>query len=86
MFVTKIRSFRAPTVVQWVKNLTAAAQVIAETRVQSSTQCSGLKVPALSQVRQRSQLQLRFDRWQEFSYAMGTVIKKKKKKKKKEKS
>ena len=48
---------RVPTVVQWVKNLTVAAQVTAEVWVQSLTQCSGLKDLALLQ------LQLRFDPW-----------------------
>ena len=32
---------------QWVKNQTAAAQAAAEVRVQSPTQHSGLKDPAL---------------------------------------
>ena len=37
---------RVPAVAQWVKNLTAVAQLIAEVRVSSLAQCSGLKDPA----------------------------------------
>ena len=35
-----------PTVAQWIKNLTAAAQVAVEAQVQSPAQHSGLKDPA----------------------------------------
>ena len=34
-------------VAQWVKNLTAAAQIAAEVQVQSQGWCSGLKDPSL---------------------------------------
>ena len=44
--------------VQWVKNLTAAAQVIAEAWVQSLAWCSTLNNPALLQL--QSQLWLQF--------------------------
>ena len=46
---------------QWVKNLTAAAQVTAEVWVLSSAQHSGLKDPALLQ--RRSQLHHGFSPW-----------------------
>ena len=46
-----------PTVVQWVKNLTAAAQVTAEVRVRPLAQCNGLKELAWQQLR------LRFNPW-----------------------
>ena len=49
--------------VQWVKNLTAAAQVIAEAWVQSLAQCSGLKDLTLLQLQRRSQLWLGFNPW-----------------------
>jgi len=45
--------FRVPTVVQWVKSQTAAAQVTAEVQVRSLAQCSGLKDRALPQVQLR---------------------------------
>ena len=48
---------------QWVKNLTAEAQVTAESWVQSPAQHSGLKYPALLQLQCRSQLWLRFSLW-----------------------
>ena len=48
-----------PTVAQWIKSLTAAAQVSAEVWVQASAECSGLKDPALLQLPHRLQLQLR---------------------------
>ena len=34
--------------VQWVKNLTAVAQVAVEAQVQSPAQCSGLKDPTVA--------------------------------------
>ena len=46
---------------QWLKNLTAAAQVPAE--VQGPAQCSGLKDPVWPQLQYRSQLQLGFSPW-----------------------
>ena len=46
----------AHAVAQWVKNLTAAAQVTAEVWVQSLAQCNGLKDLALSELQYRSQL------------------------------
>ena len=46
----KINSERAPAVVQWVKNLTAAARATAEEWVQSPARHSGLKDPALLQL------------------------------------
>ena len=58
----KIHS-RVPAVAQWVKNLTAAAQVAAEAQVQSPAQGSVLKDPALPQLRCRLQLQLGFSPW-----------------------
>ena len=39
-----------PTVVQWIKNLTAVAQVAVEAWVQSLAWHSGLKEPALQQL------------------------------------
>ena len=55
----KITCRGVPTVVQWVTNLTAAAQVAAEVWVQSPAQCTWLKVPALLKL----QLRLRFNPW-----------------------
>ena len=46
--------------VQWVKNLTAAALVTVEVQVQSLACCRGLKDLALLQLWHRSQLWLRF--------------------------
>ena len=54
--------------VQWVKNLTPAAQVAVEVWVQSPARCRGLKDPGL-------QLQFRFS-----PYARDVAIKLKKKK------
>ena len=48
---------------QWVKDLTAMAQVAAEARVQSLAQCSELTAPALPQLQYRSQLQLGLNPW-----------------------
>ena len=62
---------------QWVKNLTAAAQVTAEAQVQLPAQCRGLKDPALLQLCRRTQLQLRFNLWPGNLYAVGAAIKKK---------
>ena len=39
-----------PTVVQWVRNLAAAAQVAVDAQVRPLCQCSGLKDPALPQL------------------------------------
>ena len=61
---------------QWVKNLTAAAQVTAEAQVQFPAQCRGLKDPALPQLCRRTQLQLRFNLWPGNLYAVGAAIKK----------
>ena len=55
--------------VQWVKNLTAAASVAAEMRVQSPVRCNGLKNPVLLQLWCRSQ---------EFPYAVGVVLQERK--------
>ena len=52
-----------PTVVQWVKNLTAVAWVAMEARVGSPAQCSGVKDPGLPQLQCRSQLQLGLNLW-----------------------
>ena len=41
------------TVAQWIKNLTAAAQVAVEAQVTSLAQCSGLKDLALPQLKCR---------------------------------
>ena len=48
---------------QCVKNLTAVAWVTEEVQLQFLALCSGLKEPALLQLRFRSQLQLRFSLW-----------------------
>ena len=50
-------------VAQWIKNLTATAQVAVEVQVQSWSQYSGLKYSALPQLWRRSQLHLRFSLW-----------------------
>ena len=66
---------------QWIKNLTAAAQVIAEVQVRSLVQLSGLKDPELPQLQCESQLQLGFNPWPgnvELPEATGAAIKKKK--------
>ena len=49
--------------VQWVKNLTAAAWVAAEVQVCFPVQHSGLKDPVLLQLWHGLQLQLRFNPW-----------------------
>ena len=59
---------------QWVKSPTAAAQVIAEARVQSPARHSGLKCPVLKD-----------SMAQELPCAPGVAIKKKKKKRKEKK-
>ena len=60
-----------PAVAQWIKNLTAAAQVAVETRVQSLAQHSGLKYPAMLQ------LQLRLNPWpRNFHKPWGWALKK----------
>ena len=46
-----------PAMAQWVKDLTAVAQMAAEVQVRSLAWCSGLKVLALLQLR------LRFNSW-----------------------
>ena len=46
-FVIQKDACGVPTMAQWVKNLTAAAQVTAEVWVCSLAQSSGLKDPAL---------------------------------------
>ena len=57
--------------VQWVKKLTAVAQVTAEAQIQSLAQHSGLKDSALLL------LQLGFNPWPgNFHYAVETAIKK----------
>ena len=48
---------------QWVKYLTAAAQVTAEVQVQSLAQRNGLKDLVLLQLQQRLQLKFRFNAW-----------------------
>ena len=52
-----------PAVVQWVKNLTAAAPVTAEMRVLSLALCSRLKDLALLWLRHRLQLWLGSNPW-----------------------
>ena len=52
-----------PTVMQWVKNLTAVALVTAKAQVVSLAQCSGLKDLALPQLWHRLLLWLRFSPW-----------------------
>ena len=66
---------------QWVKNLTAVAQVPAEVRVPSLAQRSRLKDPVLLQLWCRSQLWLGFSTWppQELPHAMGVALKRKEK-------
>ena len=54
---------------QWVKNLTAVAQVAAEAQVKSPAQCSGLKDPA-------SAAQIQSLAWDP-PYTMASAIKKK---------
>ena len=55
------------TVVQWVKNLTAAAWVAMEVQAGSLPRCSGLKYPVLPQLWCRSQLWRRSQLWLGFS-------------------
>ena len=63
--------YRVPNVAQWVKNLTAVAQVTAEARVRSLAGHSVLKDPGLPQL-----WQLRFSPWpRELLYPMGAAIK-----------
>ena len=59
----KKKNVRVAAVGQWVKNPIAAAQVTAETQVQSPARSSGLKDLALSQLLHRSELWLRFSPW-----------------------
>ena len=66
--------------VQWVKNLTAVAQVAAEVRIESSAQPSRLKDPVLLQLRCRSHLWLRLNPWSR-NFHMPRVWPLKKKKK-----
>ena len=61
--IRRKNEFGVPAVVQWVKNLTAVAQVTEEVWVQSPTWHSVLKDPELPQLWGRSQLQLRFNLW-----------------------
>ena len=49
--------------VQWIKNLTAVAQVAVEVQVPSPALLSGLKDMALPQLWHRSQQWLRFNSW-----------------------
>jgi len=70
--------------VQWVKNLTEAAQVTEEVWIQSSAWCSGLKDLALMQLLHRSQPQLGFNSWHE-NFHIPWVRPLKKKKRKEEK-
>ena len=63
-----------PTVIQWVKNPTAAA----EAWVGSLAQRSGLKAQALLQLCHRSQLWLRFPMAWELPHAGGVAKKRKK--------
>ena len=70
-----LKKYGVPTVVRWVKNLTAVAWVIAEVPVPSPVQCSRLKEPALLQ------LQLEFHPWpRNFHMPWGAAVTKKKKK------
>ena len=65
------------TVVQWVKNPTAAVQVAAEARVQSPAQHSGLKDLALPHLQRRWKLGLRSHPcpFRERPYVTGMVMK-----------
>ena len=67
---------------QWVKNLTAEAQVTAEVQDSSQPQCSGLKDPrvATAAVQVVAVALIQFLAW-ELPYATSAAIKKKKKKK-----
>ena len=62
-FLKEKKVLGVPAVVQWVKNLTAVAQVAVETQVQSPAQHCGLKDQELQHLLRRSQLQLGFDPW-----------------------
>ena len=65
---------------QWVKNLTAAAQAAAEARVRSLAQHSQLRDLALPQLQKRLQLWLRFSPWpKNFHMPWVQLFKKKKK-------
>ena len=66
---------------QWVKNLIAVAQVIAEGQIRSLAWCSALKDPTLPQRWHRLQLWLGFNPWPE-NFHMPWVWPLKKKKKK----
>ena len=57
--------------VQWVKNLTAVAQVALEAQVQSPAQHGELKDLALPQLWHRLQLRLRFNPWSRTSKCHG---------------
>ena len=52
-----------PTIAERVENLTAVALVAVEVLVPSLAWCSGLKDPALPQLRHRSQLPLKLNPW-----------------------
>ena len=58
-----------PTVVQWVKNLTAVVQVAVEAQVLTLTGCRGLKALVLPQLWCSLQLWLGFDPWPVWSQA-----------------
>ena len=51
------------TTVEWVKNPTTVAQIVAQARVWSLALCGGLKDPVLPQLWHRLQLQIGFDPW-----------------------
>jgi len=67
-------------VVQWVKNLTAAARVAVVAQVQSPAWLSGLKDPALWQLWRRSELWLGFSPWPRNVHVLQVEPLKKKKK------
>ena len=62
---------RVPTMMQWVKNLTAAAQVAVEMQIQFPVWCSGLKDTVLPKVGHKLQLHLPFHPWPRNSMCWG---------------
>ena len=77
----KKKDHRVPSVAQWVKNLTAAAQVAVEARVRSLAWHDGLKDLVFLQLQGQWQLWLRFTSWPgNFHIPWVQPFKKKKKK------
>ena len=61
--LSNIKESRVPTMVQWVKNLTAAACVPEEVCFCYLSQHRGLKDPAFPQLQCRTVMWLRFNPW-----------------------